>query len=151
MWTHYLKLFLGHAAYAQTLVLAIFMGGHGGRLLDLQPALARWANLLRATHWPRAPSAWSHCCSIRSSWRVRGLPIAQIIPALASPVAVTLSSGCLPALLILPQSVLLGMTFPLMAGGFIRAFPERPGASLAILYFCNSIGGAVGVLASGFV
>ena len=25
IWTHYLKLFLGHAAYAQTLVLAIFM------------------------------------------------------------------------------------------------------------------------------
>src|ERR1700682_1186 len=27
IWTHYLRLFLGHAAYAQTLVLAIFMGG----------------------------------------------------------------------------------------------------------------------------
>ena len=27
LWTYYLKLFLGHAAYAQTLVLAIFMGG----------------------------------------------------------------------------------------------------------------------------
>ena len=28
IWSHYLKLFLGHAAYAQTLVLAIFMGGN---------------------------------------------------------------------------------------------------------------------------
>src|SRR6476646_3310854 len=27
IWTHYLKLFLGHAAYAQTLVLILFMGG----------------------------------------------------------------------------------------------------------------------------
>ena len=27
VWSHYLKLFLGHAAYAQTLVLIIFMGG----------------------------------------------------------------------------------------------------------------------------
>src|SRR5574341_1320606 len=27
VWTHYLKLFLGHAAYAQSLVLAVFMGG----------------------------------------------------------------------------------------------------------------------------
>ena len=27
IWTHYLKLFLGHAAYAQSLVLGIFMGG----------------------------------------------------------------------------------------------------------------------------
>src|SRR5688572_5354876 len=27
IWSHYLKLFLGHAAYAQTLVLTVFMGG----------------------------------------------------------------------------------------------------------------------------
>src|SRR5262245_249151 len=27
IWTHYLKLFLGHAAYAQSLVLIVFMGG----------------------------------------------------------------------------------------------------------------------------
>src|SRR5512135_2689173 len=27
IWSHYLKLYLGHAAYAQTLVLCIFMGG----------------------------------------------------------------------------------------------------------------------------
>ena len=27
VWTHYLKLFLGHAAYAQSLVLAVFLGG----------------------------------------------------------------------------------------------------------------------------
>src|SRR3989442_13502790 len=27
IWAHYLKLFLGHAAYAQSLVLAVFMGG----------------------------------------------------------------------------------------------------------------------------
>lgn len=26
VWSHYLKLFLGHAAYAQALVLIIFMG-----------------------------------------------------------------------------------------------------------------------------
>ena len=27
IWSHYLKLFVGHAAYAQTLVLVIYMGG----------------------------------------------------------------------------------------------------------------------------
>src|SRR3954464_9001820 len=27
IWTQYLKLYLGHAAYAQSLVLAVFMGG----------------------------------------------------------------------------------------------------------------------------
>ena len=27
IWSHYLKLFLGHAAYSQTIVLVIYMGG----------------------------------------------------------------------------------------------------------------------------
>lgn len=27
VWSHYVKLFLGHAAYAQTLVLVVFIGG----------------------------------------------------------------------------------------------------------------------------
>jgi hypothetical protein len=30
IWSHYLKLFLGYAAYAQSLVLMIFMGGMAG-------------------------------------------------------------------------------------------------------------------------
>src|SRR5205823_7577757 len=32
-WTRYLQLFLGHAAYAQVLVLALFMGGMGAGAL----------------------------------------------------------------------------------------------------------------------
>src|SRR3954466_11931399 len=46
IWTHYLKLFLGHAAYAQTLVLAIFMGGMAlGSWICSRYSL-RWKNLL---------------------------------------------------------------------------------------------------------
>src|SRR6185295_19652170 len=43
IWTHYLKLFLGHAAYAQSLVLMIFMGGLalGSWLTARFPALVR--------------------------------------------------------------------------------------------------------------
>src|SRR2546426_5746584 len=48
IWTHYLKLFLGHAAYAQTLVLAIFMGGLAlGSWLSSRWS-ARWRGLLVA-------------------------------------------------------------------------------------------------------
>src|SRR5665811_564843 len=42
------------------------------------------------------------------------------------------------------------MTFPLMSGGLIRRHPDAPGASLAMLYFTNSLGAVIGVLASGF-
>ena len=56
----------------------------------------------------------------------------------------------LAAALILPQSVLLGMTFPLMTGGVLRLQPQRAGYAIAMLYFTNSLGAAIGVLASGF-
>ena len=47
IWSHYLKLFLGHAAYAQTLVLAIFMGGMAlGSWLCSRYSM-RWRNLAR--------------------------------------------------------------------------------------------------------
>ena len=36
IWTQYLKLVLGHAAYAQTLVLSIFMGGMALGLSDVE-------------------------------------------------------------------------------------------------------------------
>ena len=43
------------------------------------------------------------------------------------------------------------MTFPLISGGLIRRWPDRPGETLATLYFTNSLGAAIGVLVSGFV
>src|SRR2546423_6959080 len=48
IWTQYLKLFLGHAAYAQTLVLAIFMGGMAIGSLVSSRWSPRWRNLLTA-------------------------------------------------------------------------------------------------------
>src|SRR5271168_2130596 len=47
IWSHYLKLFLGHAAYAQTLVLVIFMGG-----LALGSAIvARYSVRIKSLLW----------------------------------------------------------------------------------------------------
>ena len=52
--------------------------------------------------------------------------------------------------LILPQSVLLGMTFPLMTAGVLRLSAGGRAGSLSLLYFSNSLGAAVGVLVAGF-
>ena len=46
IWSHYLKLFLGHAAYAQTLVLALFMGGMATGAWIASRFSGRWKNLL---------------------------------------------------------------------------------------------------------
>ena len=48
IWSHYLKLFLGHAAYAQTLVLMIFMGGMAIGSWFAARYANKWQNLLLA-------------------------------------------------------------------------------------------------------
>ena len=53
-------------------------------------------------------------------------------------------------LLILPQALLLGTTFPLMAAGVVRRRLSAPGRSVADVYLLNTLGGAIGVLVGGF-
>lgn len=150
IWTSYLKLFLGHAAYAQTLVLGIFMGG----------------------------MAVGAAVAARYSVRLRNPLLAYalievaigVLALLFHPLFTTLSDGFydlalarhwsgppfvvakwgLAALLILPQSILLGATFPVFTAAVTRG-TTAAGRAIATLYFANSMGGALGVLASGFL
>lgn len=151
IWTHYLKLFLGHAAYAQTLVLGIFMGGMALGAWICGTRSARWKNLLLL--YALVEGAIGVAALIFHPLFDGYVQFAYLtlLPALADPTSVTLLKWSSAALLILPQSILLGMTFPLMSGALIRRFPGTPGATVAMLYFTNSIGAAIGVLVSGFV
>ena len=150
IWSHYLKLFLGHAAYAQTLVLAIFMGGMALGSWLCSRFSGGWKNLL--VGYALAEAVIGACALAFHSLFVAatGAAFDSVLPALGSEFAATCFKWGLGTALILPQSILLGMTFPLMSGGLIRRHPHEPGASLAMLYFTNSLGAAVGVLASGF-
>jgi len=150
IWSHYLKLFLGHAAYAQTVVLATFMGGMALGSWVSSRWSARWPNLLLG--YALAEGAIGLCGIVfhQAFVALTEFSYDAVIPALGSAGAATLFKWSVSALLILPQSVLLGMTFPLVAAGMIRLFPERSGGTLAMLYFTNSLGASVGVLASGF-
>src|SRR5712691_10733763 len=128
VWSHYLKLFLGAAAFAQSFVLAAFMGGM---------ALGAWL-----------ASRWS--ARLKNLLAAYG-SLEQVLPALGSPVAVEIYKYSLSAALIAPQTLLLGMTFPLLSGAVIRRGPEASGHHLAMLYFTNSIGAAAGALAAAFL
>src|SRR5205814_10332788 len=75
----------------------------------------------------------------------------SVLPALGSEPLALAYKLVLSCALILPQSVLLGMTFPLMSAALVRAAPASGGESLAMLYFTNSLGAAAGVLTAGFV
>ncbi len=151
IWSHYLGLFLGHAAYAQALVLAIFMGGMAAGAAWIAHAGQRWRNLIRGYALIEAVIGVLGLLFHTIFTGVAAFSYDTLIPALGSPLAVDIARWTVAALLILPQTILLGMTFPLMSGGLIRRFPGSDGSLLGGLYFTNSIGAAIGALAAVFI
>ena len=151
IWTHYLKLFLGCAAYAQTLVLIIFMGcmALGSWLTGKYSIKIRNLLLVYAVAEGIIGifALVFHSIFIHST----NFVYFSLIPHIDSVFLVRFIKWTLAALMIIPQTILLGSTFPLMSGGLIRGYTKKPGRTLAILYFTNSIGGAIGVIVSGFV
>ena len=151
IWTQYLKLFLGHAAYAQSLVLVVFMGGMAAGAAWCARFSERLGNPLLAYALVEAiigafALAFHALFVGTTDWSY-----ASLLPALGNEWAALGGKLAVSCLLILPQSVLLGMTFPLMSAGLARAHPATQGESVAMLYFTNSLGAAAGVLTSGFL
>lgn len=151
IWSHYLGLFLGHAAYAQALVLAIFMGGMAAGAAWIAHAGQRWRNLIRGYALIEAAIG---VLGLLFHWVFNGVAAFSydwLIPSLGAPWAINLARWFVASLLILPQTILLGMTFPLMSGGLIRRYPGSEGHLLGGLYFTNSIGAAIGALVAVFI
>lgn len=152
IWTHYLKLFLGHAAYAQILVLGIFMGGMAAGAAIVSRYTTRIKNPLRIY---AAVEAIIGCLAFAFHpiflLTTNSFYDASLAWNLGD-TGVVMGKWAIAALLIIPQSLLLGATFPLFAAGGIRRIGDSSqGRVISILYFANSIGGAIGVLASGFL
>ncbi|OFK86137.1 MULTISPECIES: fused MFS/spermidine synthase [unclassified Eikenella] len=151
IWSQYLGIFLGHAAYAQALVLAIFMGGMAAGSMWISHIGEKWRNLVRCYALIEGLIGilgllfhFIFTTAVDFSYNV-------LIPATASPWLADVVRWLVAAILILPQTILLGMTFPLMSGGLIRRFPGQDGSLLGGLYFTNSIGAAFGALLAAFV
>ena len=151
VWSHYVNLFLGHAAYAQTLVLVVFIGGL---------ALGSWLCARRA----RMGNPLRIYAYVEMAIGLIALGFHPVfVSATQWAYTVLLPSAChqesafcaaqwgLSALLLAPQSVLLGMTFPLVTSAVLRFDPMQPGHHISTLYFVNSMGAVLGVLASAFV
>ena len=124
IWTHYLKLFLGHAAYAQTLVLAIFMGGMALGSWICSKYSSLWKNLLLG--YAVTEGIIGLCALIFHHAFAYTIEISysSVIPQLGNPASISAFRWTLSALMILPQSILLGMTFPLMSAGIQPCHPS---------------------------
>jgi predicted membrane-bound spermidine synthase len=151
IWTRYLGLFVGHGAYAQVLVLVIFLGGMSLGALAVGRRAERVRNPLR--WYAIAELAVGIIGLVFHDVFVSATHAAYdvLFPWLGPGILHVLAKWAIAALLILPQSILLGTTFPLMTAGALRQVPERAGRTIALLYFANSLGAAVGVLLAGFV
>jgi predicted membrane-bound spermidine synthase len=151
VWSHYLRLFLGAAAFSQSFVLAAFMGGMALGAWLASRWSARLANLLAAYGWIEAAIGVAALIFHESFVLLTQVSLDHVIPGLGSPGTVEIYKYSLCAVLIVPQTLLLGMTFPLLSGAVIRRGPEASGHHLAMLYFTNSIGAAAGALAAAFL
>lgn len=149
LWSRYLKLFVGSAATAQILVLALFMGGMSlGSLLAgrmsariKRPVLAYGAVEglvgLYALAFPTLYAGVTRLC------------YDTLFPAVGGG-GVGVVKWTAAALLIIVPCTLLGTTFPLMSVGILRRDRERSGEILSFLYFSNSFGASLGALVTGF-
>jgi len=151
IWTHYLKLFLGHAAYAQTLVLCIFMLGM---------ALGSWVAAAKIKNIKNFFITYAKVELVLGIFAlffhevsifITNLFFDSIAPNIQSAENTNIIKWVIASALIIPQSILIGMTFPLVANGFLNQKKTNSGKNISLLYFSNSLGAAFGVLASGFL
>ena len=151
IWTRYLGLYLGHRAYAQALVLAIFLGGTAAGALFTGATTRRLKRPLLAYAAAEALIGLVGLVFHKLFLGATRVSYDTIFPALAAhPALLLLTQWLIAAALILPQSLLLGTTYPLVSAALLRRRPGGSGRILALLYAVNSAGGAIGVLVTGF-
>ncbi len=151
-WTQYLKLLLGHAANAQSLVLMTFMGGLAlgahlfGKLLERNRSPLRLYILVELLIGVGA--LLFHLLFLTAE----AVLFDTLLPALSHPAAALAVRWAFASLIIFPQALLLGGTFPLMVASLaqVERRPEPRGSSIALVYFVNSMGAALGVLVCAF-
>ncbi|PLX78085.1 MAG: hypothetical protein C0616_15420, partial [Desulfuromonas sp.] len=148
LWTKYLSLTFGNTIFAVSLVAATFMGGLAlgsfllGRYVDRRANLLKIYALLEvalgltALSFPYALKVVEH---LYIFW-VNQLPN---LPWLVGSINIIFCG-----ILILPPTVCMGGTFPLMCRFFARS---KSGGQIGRLYALNTLGATVGAFAAGYI
>ena len=150
-WFKYLSLFLGNTTYAQTILLATFMGG-------LAIGASLWGRRADRTKSPillyGALEFFIGIYCILYPW-IMGVAknvFVVSVHALQLPsdgTAVLLIKLAVSILTLLLPTILMGGTLPVLVR-FISHSVEESGRNVATLYFLNSFGAVVGSLLGGF-
>jgi predicted membrane-bound spermidine synthase len=150
IWARYLGLFAGHDAYGQIAVLIIFLGGMSLGAAAVSRFTTRIASPLLGYALVELVVGGLGLGFHDVYLSVTESAYLSLYPAVAGTWKLAVVKWGITGGLILPQSVLLGATFPLMTAGAIRLTRLPAGRILGQLYFTNSLGAAVGVLVAGF-
>ena len=149
VWAKFLSQIFGSTIYAQTVVLAAFMGGLaiGNRLFG------QWADGLRR------PLKVYGCLEIAIGVYalffpmfdrvVNGLFVVLGTPLITHSGWLLALKGLLSAVLLLGPTILMGGTLPLLAA-WLQKFYSDPGRRSARFYSVNSLGAVLGAALAGF-
>jgi predicted membrane-bound spermidine synthase/tetratricopeptide (TPR) repeat protein len=149
LWARYLSLIFGNTTHAHTLVLASFMGGLAigsyllGRIADRvndKLTFYAWVEIGIATFCMVTPRLFALSKGMYlAAAKSFGLTGAGIIGI----------KFIIGACIILPPTILMGGTLPILGKFMIRSLSTR-GKTIARLYYINSFGAVIGTFLAGF-
>jgi spermidine synthase len=151
IWMRTLALVLGHTLFSTSLVLAVFMGG----LALGSFSFGRWTRRgLRSSDCLRAYALLELGIGL---WALALLESRSGLESLLvrfahamSPRALALAEAIASAALLLPPTMLMGGTLPVLSAFFGRGRFEQLGGEIGRWYAINTLGAALGSFSSGF-
>ncbi|HEY2092547.1 MAG TPA: fused MFS/spermidine synthase [Thermoanaerobaculia bacterium] len=149
VWLKYLGLIFGNTVYAAATLIAVFLGGLGvgaflfSRAFRAKPALLVYAGTEALIGLIGAFSP--------NGFELLNRAYVAAFPAVhQSALAMTLVRGILAAAFLLPPTILMGGTLPLLVRWFTGEL-EGTGTAISALYAVNTLGATAGVALAGFV
>ncbi len=145
-WAQYLGLIVGHSAYAQSLVLILFMGGMAGGAALTARVIAR---IKRPILWYVGVELFLAVCGLLyhpGFTAGRAWVLGDLLPWLDAGWMAGSASWVFGASTIILQTIALGATFPLIAEVVITQTRGEKGRIVSTLYFANSIGAGIAAL-----
>lgn len=149
LWAKYLSLIFGNTTYAHTLVLSTFMGGLAlgsfllGKLSDRSKdrlAFYMWVQICIALFCILTPNLFAFS---------KNFYLAAAKNLSLNPTGIIITKFIIGILIILPPTILMGGTLPILSKFMTQSFSER-GKTIAYLYYINSLGAVLGTLLAGF-
>lgn len=149
VWVQYFKILTGHSAFAQTFVLIVFLGGL---------SIGSWIGGLLTHRAKRLLLLYAFAEALIGIMALLFHPVFEFFGEyLIHDVYTDFATGYVELLkwgfivaLILPPTILLGTTFPIVTASFQNIFPNGNGKVLAQFYFVNSMGASIGILVCAF-